>query len=56
MMTIRVVERLEREAARKTIDDARKKFGLNYVELSSPPRRGPPGCMALCRCSEGVGQ
>ena len=35
MMTIRVVERLEREAARKTIDDARKKFGLNYVELSS---------------------
>ena len=34
-MAREVVERLEREAARKTIEDARETFGLNYGELAS---------------------
>ena len=35
MMTVRVVERLERETARKTIENAHEAFGLNYMELAS---------------------
>jgi uncharacterized protein (DUF2384 family) len=34
-MDVAVIERLERQAARKTIEDARETFGLNYVELAS---------------------
>jgi len=34
-MAVEIVERLEREAARKTIEGARETFGLNYVELAS---------------------
>jgi putative toxin-antitoxin system antitoxin component (TIGR02293 family) len=34
-MTLAVVDRLEREAARKTIEEAREFFGLNYVDLAS---------------------
>ncbi len=35
MMSKSIAQRLERKATRKTIEDARRRFGLNYVELSS---------------------
>jgi uncharacterized protein (DUF2384 family) len=34
-MTIAVVERLEKEAAKQTIEEARETFGLNYVDLAA---------------------
>ncbi|MEK6588378.1 MAG: hypothetical protein AABY97_06005, partial [Chloroflexota bacterium] len=34
-MAIAVVERLERQTARKTIESAHETFGLNYVDLAS---------------------
>jgi uncharacterized protein (DUF2384 family) len=34
-MTIAVVEQLEKEAAKQTIEEARETFGLNYVDLAS---------------------
>ena len=34
-MTIAVVEQLEKEAAKQTIEEARATFGLNYVDLAA---------------------
>jgi uncharacterized protein (DUF2384 family) len=34
-MAIAVVERLEKEAAKQTIEEARATFGLNYVDLAA---------------------
>ena len=34
-MTLNIVDRLERETARKTIENARASFGLKYVDLAS---------------------
>jgi uncharacterized protein (DUF2384 family) len=34
-MTIAVVEQLEKEAAKQTIEEARETFGLNYVDLAA---------------------
>lgn len=35
LMAVGTVDRLERETARKTIEDARESFGLNYGDLAS---------------------
>jgi uncharacterized protein (DUF2384 family) len=34
-MALTTVDRLERETARKTIEDARETFGLNYEDIAS---------------------
>jgi uncharacterized protein (DUF2384 family) len=34
-VAIAVVERLEKEAAKQTIEEARETFGLNYVDLAA---------------------
>jgi len=34
-MAVALVDRLERETARKTIEDARESFGLNYEDIAS---------------------
>jgi putative toxin-antitoxin system antitoxin component (TIGR02293 family) len=35
LMALATVDRLERETAKKTIENARESFGLNYEDLSS---------------------
>jgi putative toxin-antitoxin system antitoxin component (TIGR02293 family) len=35
LVAVAAVDRLERETARKTIEDARESFGLNYGDLAS---------------------
>jgi putative toxin-antitoxin system antitoxin component (TIGR02293 family) len=34
-MAVAIVDRLERETARKTIEEARESFGLNYEDIAS---------------------